>query len=91
MNIDLTKIQQYLEWFKHKLYLNTISPSAKNRIIYIQQVQKNVHEWDINIYFKRGTTSEFSYFVHTYHSTVKVEGRDIILYLPLLLLLIYFF
>ncbi len=38
MNIDLTKTQQYLEWFKNKLYLNAIAPSAKNRIIYRGQV-----------------------------------------------------
>lgn len=29
MNIDLTKTQQYLEWFKNKLYLNAIAPAAK--------------------------------------------------------------
>lgn len=40
MNIDLTKTQQYLEWFKNKLYLNAIAPSAKNRIIYRGQVYR---------------------------------------------------
>ena len=40
MNIDLTKTQQYLEWFKNKLYLNAIAPSAKNRIIYREQVYR---------------------------------------------------
>ena len=38
MNIDLTKTQQYLEWFKNKLYLNAIAPLAQNRIIYRGQV-----------------------------------------------------
>lgn len=38
MNIDLTKTQQYLEWLKDKLYLNSISASAKNRTIYRGQV-----------------------------------------------------
>lgn len=40
MNIDLTKTQQYLEWFKNKLYLNAIAPAAKNRIIYRGQVYR---------------------------------------------------
>ena len=40
MNIDLTKTQQYLEWFKNKLYLNAIAPSAKNRIVYRGQVYR---------------------------------------------------
>lgn len=40
MNIDLTKTQQYLEWFKNKLYLNAIAPSAKNRTIYRGQVYR---------------------------------------------------
>lgn len=40
MNIDLTKTQQYLEWFKNKLYLNAIAPSAKNRILYRGQVYR---------------------------------------------------
>lgn len=40
MNINLTKTQQYLEWFKNKLYLNAIAPSAKNRIIYRGQVYR---------------------------------------------------
>lgn len=40
MNIDLTKTQQYLEWFKNKLYLNAIAPSAKNRVIYRGQVYR---------------------------------------------------
>lgn len=40
MNIDLTKTQQYLEWFKNKLYLNAIAPTAKNRIIYRGQVYR---------------------------------------------------
>lgn len=40
MNIDLTKTQQYLEWFKNKLYLNAIAPAAKNRIIYRCQVYR---------------------------------------------------
>ena len=40
MNIDLTKTQQYLEWFKNKLYLNAISPSAKSRIVYRGQVYR---------------------------------------------------
>ena len=40
MNINLTKTQQYLEWFKDKLYLNAIAPSAKNRVIYRGQVYR---------------------------------------------------
>ena len=40
MNIDLTKTQQYLEWFKDKLYLNAIAPSAKKRVIYRGQVYR---------------------------------------------------
>lgn len=40
MNIDLTKTQQYLEWFKNKLYLNAIAPSAKKRIVYRGQVYR---------------------------------------------------
>ncbi len=40
MNIDLTKTQQYLEWLKNKLYLNSIAPSAKNRIVYRGQVYR---------------------------------------------------
>lgn len=40
MNIDLTKTQQYLEWFKNKLYLNAIAPSAKNRVVYRGQVYR---------------------------------------------------
>ena len=40
MNIDLAKTQQYLDWLKDKLYLNTIAPSAKNRIIYRGQVYR---------------------------------------------------
>ncbi len=40
MNIDLTKIQQYLEWLKNKLYLNAIASSAKNRIVYRGQVYR---------------------------------------------------
>lgn len=40
MNIDLTKTQQYLDWFKNKLYLNAIAPSAKNRVIYRGQVYR---------------------------------------------------
>ena len=40
MNIDLTKTQQYLEWFKNKLYLNAIAISAKNRIVYRGQVYR---------------------------------------------------
>lgn len=40
MNIDLIKTQQYLEWFKNKLYLNAIAPSAKNRIVYRGQVYR---------------------------------------------------
>ena len=40
MNINLTKTQQYLEWFKNKLYLNAISPSAKSRIVYRGQVYR---------------------------------------------------
>ncbi|MDE5933587.1 MAG: type II toxin-antitoxin system PemK/MazF family toxin, partial [Lachnospiraceae bacterium] len=40
MNIDLTKTQQYLEWFKNKLYLNAISSSSKNRIVYRGQVYR---------------------------------------------------
>ena len=38
MNINLNKTQQYLEWFKNKLYLNAISPSAQSRIVYRGQV-----------------------------------------------------
>ena len=40
MNIDLTKTQQYLEWFKNKLYLNAFAPAAKNRSIYRGQVYR---------------------------------------------------
>lgn len=40
MNINLNKIQQYLEWFKNKLYLDAISPSAKSRIVYRGQVYR---------------------------------------------------
>lgn len=40
MNIDLLKTQQYLEWMKDKLYLNAITPSAKNRMIYRGQVYR---------------------------------------------------
>ena len=40
MNINLTKTQQYLEWFKNKLYLNAISPAAKSRIVYRGQVYR---------------------------------------------------
>ncbi len=40
MNIALTKTQQYLEWFKNKLYLNAIATSAKNRIVYRGQVYR---------------------------------------------------
>lgn len=40
MNIDLTKTQQYLEWFKDKLYLNAIAPSAKTRIVTRGQVYR---------------------------------------------------
>lgn len=40
MNIDLTKTQQYLEWLKDKLYLNAISSSAKNRVVYRGQVYR---------------------------------------------------
>lgn len=38
MNIDLIKTQQYLEWFKNKLYLNAIAPISKKRIIFRGQV-----------------------------------------------------
>lgn len=31
MNIDLTKVQKYLEWMKTKLYLDTISQSTKGK------------------------------------------------------------
>lgn len=40
MNIDLTKTQQCLEWLKTKLYLDTISSSAKNRIVHRGQVYR---------------------------------------------------
>lgn len=40
MNIDLTKTQQSLEWFKTKLYLDAISPSAKTRIVRRGQVYR---------------------------------------------------
>lgn len=40
MNIDLAKTQQYLEWFKNKLYLNAVASSAKNRTIYRGQVYR---------------------------------------------------
>lgn len=40
MNIDLTKTQQYLEWLKEKLYLDSIAPSAKNRTIFRGQVYR---------------------------------------------------
>lgn len=40
MNIDLTKTQHCLEWLKNKLYLDTLAPSAKNRIVYRGQVYR---------------------------------------------------
>lgn len=40
MNINLNKTQQYIEWFKNKLYLNAISPSAQSRIVYRGQVYR---------------------------------------------------
>ena len=40
MNIDLTKTQQYLEWFKDKLYLNAIAPNSKERIVTRGQVYR---------------------------------------------------
>lgn len=38
MNIDLTKTQQYLEWLKEKLYLNSVTHIAQKRVIYRGQV-----------------------------------------------------
>ena len=40
MNIDLTKTQQYLEWFKDKLYLNAIALNSKDRIVTRGQVYR---------------------------------------------------
>ncbi len=40
MNIDLTKVQQYLDWLKEKLYLNTIANSAQKRIVYRGEVYR---------------------------------------------------
>ncbi len=40
MNIDILKTQQYLEWLKEKLYLNALSPTAKNRTVYRGQVYR---------------------------------------------------
>lgn len=40
MNIDLSKTQHYLDWFKDKLYLNAIAPLAKKRVVYRGQVYR---------------------------------------------------
>lgn len=40
MNIDLFKTQQYLEWFKEKLYLNCIAPNAQKRQIHRGEVYR---------------------------------------------------
>lgn len=40
MNIDLTKTQQYLDWFKEKLYLDKISSSASKRTVRRGQVYR---------------------------------------------------
>ncbi len=40
MNIDLSKTQQYLDWFKDKLYLNAIADTAKKRTVYRGQVYR---------------------------------------------------
>lgn len=38
MNIDLLKTQKYLEWMKHKIYLDKVSNDAKNRKVQRGQV-----------------------------------------------------
>ena len=40
MVVDLAKTQQYLDWFKDKLYLNAIATTAKNRVITRGQVYR---------------------------------------------------
>ena len=40
INIDLIKTQQYLDWLKDKLYLNSKAESAKNRKIYRGQIYR---------------------------------------------------
>lgn len=39
-NIDLSETQQYLEWLKVKLYLNTLAPNAAKRVIKRGEVYK---------------------------------------------------
>ncbi|SET23058.1 type II toxin-antitoxin system PemK/MazF family toxin [Anaerobranca gottschalkii] len=39
-NIDLSNTQQYLEWLKTKLYLDSIAPNAKNRVVKRGEVYK---------------------------------------------------
>lgn len=38
MNIDLLKTQQYLDWFKNKLYLNAVALSSGKRTVFRGQV-----------------------------------------------------
>jgi mRNA interferase MazF len=40
INIELSKTQQYLDWLKKKLYLNSIAEKSKNRIIKRGEVYK---------------------------------------------------
>lgn len=40
MDIDLTKVQHFLEWLKTELYLDTIAPRAKNRLVKRGQVYR---------------------------------------------------
>lgn len=40
MNIDLFKTQQYLDWLKEKLFLNSISQSAQKRMVLRGQVYR---------------------------------------------------
>lgn len=40
MNIDLTKVQHFLEWLKTELYLDTIASRAKNRLVKRGQVYR---------------------------------------------------
>lgn len=40
MNIDLFKTQQYLDWLKEKLFLNSVSQSAQKRMVLRGQVYR---------------------------------------------------
>ena len=45
MNIELSKIYHILDWIKRQLYLDSISETAKNRIVY----RGEVYECDLGI------------------------------------------